>query len=105
MWSQHLRLHLPRGEGWGEGTQPLADPTNQASRGPRRIASASWHLPPAAGRPGGLDQLVNAAVEGQDVELPRGVFAERRNVQLGAAAQVDQLAAGHQLAVLIAQAP
>src|SRR3954452_21380833 len=51
------------------------------------------------------DEVIDAAVEGEDVEFAGGVLAEGRDVQLGAAAQVGQLAAGDDPVALHAEAP
>ena len=51
------------------------------------------------------NELVDAAVERQDVELALGVLAERRDVELGVLPEVDQLTVADQLAVLESQAP
>ena len=51
------------------------------------------------------DQPVDPAVEGQDVELALGILAEGRDVQLGGFAQLDQLTACDELAVLVTKAP
>src|SRR5512135_565356 len=51
------------------------------------------------------DQVIDAAIEGEDVELSRGILTEGRDIQPRAAVHVDQFAVGDGSALLLAEAP
>src|SRR5438309_433104 len=74
---------------------------------PRRRAEKPSALPsdPSAAGDIPADEAVDAAVEGEDVELAVGVLAERRDVELLLALEIDQLGIGDGLAVPLAEAP